>query len=59
MSPKLILWISFSVVSSTWYALDPDARLAFGPSVADNATTQIEQMIQAESLDVRTRTAMN
>ncbi len=59
MSPKIILWISFSVVSSTWYTLDPDARFAFGPSVAANATSQIEQAIQAQALDVRTRTAMN
>jgi hypothetical protein len=59
MSPKIILWISFSVISSTWYALDPDARLASGFSVADNATTQMEQMILTESLEVRTRTAMN
>lgn len=59
MGPKIILWISFSIVSSTWFALDPDARVAFGPSVAANTTTQIEQMIQTESLDVRTRTVMN
>ncbi len=59
MGPKIILWISFSIVCSTWFALDPDARVAFGPSVAANAPTQIEQTIQVESLDVRTRTAMN
>jgi hypothetical protein len=59
MSPKIILWISFSVISSTWYALDPDARFALGTSVAASSATQIEHMVQSESLEVRARTAMN
>lgn len=25
MSPKLVLWLAFASLSSTWYALDPDA----------------------------------
>ncbi len=31
MSPKLILWLVFSVVSTAWFALDPDAG---GPFVS-------------------------
>ena len=25
MSPKLVLWLVFASLSSTWYVLDPDA----------------------------------
>jgi len=36
MSPKLILWLVFSVVSTAWFALDPDAGGPFvsAPNVA-------------------------
>jgi len=59
MSPKIILWISFSVISSTWYALDPDAGFAFGTSVAANSATQIAHVVRSESLEVGARTAMH
>ncbi|MBV5273164.1 MAG: hypothetical protein JZU52_05830 [Lamprocystis purpurea] len=49
MSPKLILWLVFSVVSTAWFALDPDAGGPFfsAPNVvavADSTPAQIPRI---------------
>jgi hypothetical protein len=51
MSPKLILWLVFSMLSSTWFALDPDARGPFFEApiaagvVADVAPAQVPRIV--------------
>jgi hypothetical protein len=37
MKPKLVLWAVFALISSAWYALDPDAS---GPLPSPHAHAQ-------------------
>ena len=46
MSPKIILWLAFAGLSSTWYALDPEAggpfyhSPIFQNSISQNSISQ-------------------
>ncbi|WP_157817707.1 hypothetical protein [Candidatus Thiodictyon syntrophicum] len=57
MGPKYLLWIAFSVVSSTWYALDPAAH-PLGDTFAQKAPVEIQQLAQGPLQEVGPRTAM-
>ncbi len=41
MSPKLVLWLVFSVVSSAWFALDPDAGGPFFSAPQEAAVAEV------------------
>jgi len=57
MSPKYLLWIGFTVLSCTWYALDPAAHPQDW-SVAKAAAVEVQQIVQGPAPAAGLRTAM-
>ena len=60
MSPKIALWIGFTILSSTWYVLDPEAHGTVSKAFAQaDSVQQIEYIVAAETPEQIMMTAMN
>ncbi len=59
VSPTIILWICFIVISSAWYTLDPAAHAPVLPTITDRLGAQIDQPVQAEVSAPEIRTVMH
>lgn len=60
ISPKVVLWIGFAVLSSTWYALDPEAHGTGYQALSQAAPAQeIERVVATENPERVILTAMH